>query len=126
MQESFILEEDTGGREEVESQATHSEEEIIAQSVCTSMASNKGMVYAVRRFCHSNNKRTCVDVCTNDALRQKDPHTSSRGWTAVGALHVFKNRPVSTPGTLGLKVFRYSSVKTNGCGPNYCCCHVPF
>ena len=112
-------------------QATHTEEEIMAQSICTSITGIRGWTYAVARVCNSHNKETCTQICESDKLRRQDPQTADKVWRASAALHVYRNRPSSSPGTiahphLGLKVFQYQDIDSSpGCGPNFCCCYVP-
>ena len=110
--------------------ATHPENELLAQSICTSIAGFHGWTYAVQRVCSSQSKITCTQICTGQNLQNQDPQTSGRQWFAAAAIHVYSNRPSSSPGTpssphIGLKVFHYGNVDNTGCGPNWCCCHVP-
>ena len=110
---------------------SHNEYETIAQSVCTSMAVSKnldGWAYAVQRLCSGTD--TCLEICTSKSLHEQDPQTKDKRWRGLGALHVYLDRPSSSPGTsndphIGLKVY-WSSIYHvgTGCGPNYCCCHA--
>ena len=73
---------------------------------------------------------TCTQLCTSKNLRNQDRETSESQWFAAAALHVYSNCPSSSPGTpsnphIGLKVYLYGNVDSTGCGPNWCCCHVP-
>ena len=102
--------------------------DIIAQSVCSSMVGGVGWMYAVRRTCLRTNKKSCVDICESSDLHSQDPQIKNFPMRAVGALHVYLNRPPSTvgdPPNLGQKVLRFGGITTVGCGPNFCCCHVP-
>ena len=70
-------------------------------------------------------------ACTAPNLRSQDPQTKDRTWIAAAALHVYVDRPSSAPGTaaaphIGLKVLRYPNIHQPGCGPNFCCCLVPY
>ena len=109
---------------------SHSDVEVIAQSICTSLnGASPGWTYAVERKCFRDNRETCAQICTSPALRSQDPQTQAKTWIPVAALHVYKNRPSSSPGTvanprIGLKVYQYSNIHSTGCGPNYCCCHA--
>ncbi|CAI8032207.1 hypothetical protein GBAR_LOCUS18230 [Geodia barretti] len=108
--------------------STHPQGEVMAQSICTSIAGGQGWIYAVQRSC--GGAGTCTQICTSAKLRSQDPQTQGRQWFAVAAIHVYANRPCSTPGTpanphIGLKVFRYGDINAAGCGPNWCCCSVP-
>ena len=110
-------------------QISHSPAEIMAQSICTAITNNNGWVYAVQRKCASSSG-TCAQICTSVKLRHQDPQTKARTWIPSAALHVYANRPSSAPGTsaaphIGLKVYRYANIHQSGCGPNFCCCHVP-
>ena len=107
----------------------HPEEELMAQSICTSITGVLGWTYAVQRACTSTNTETCASICLSQNLRSQDPQTSSKTWFAAAAIHVYKNRPSSGPGTvsnpqIGLKVYRYGNLYNTGCGPNFCCCHA--
>ena len=109
--------------------AAHPENELLAQSICTSIAGFRGWTYAVQRVCTGQSTYTCTQICTSQNLRKQDPETSERQWFAAAAIHVYSHRPSSSPGTpssphIGLKVFHYGNVDTVGCGPNWCCCHV--
>ena len=113
----------------VESQ--HTEEEIMAQSICTSITGIHGWVYAVERVCHPSNRETCTQICESDKLRSQDLTSEPRlvQWRASAALLVYPNQPSTAPSTaanphLGLKIFRYENVNNPGCGPNYCCCYA--
>ena len=110
----------------------HSEYETIAQSVCTSMAikgGHQGWTFAVRRKCDSITK-PCDVLCGLEALHNLEtyPEPSKSKWTCLGAVHVYKSRPVSQPSTtknpsIGFKVYWSNSYHTGQhCGPNYCCC----
>ena len=110
----------------------HNEYEAVAQSVCTSMAIDRnlgGWTYAVQRVCSSNTE-SCQEICISKFLHVQDSQTVHRTWSCVGALHVYKNRPSSSPSTknepsIGLKVYWSSSYHMGrNCGPNYCCCHA--
>ena len=112
---------------------THTDEEIVAQSICESiMVINDfaGWVYAVGRTCASSGIATCVEICDSCYQHVQDAQTVHRTWTTVGAVHVYQNRPVTGDGTdstatLGLKVYWSPSYHTNAaCGPNYCCCRA--
>ena len=103
--------------------------EIMAQSICVAITNNNGWVYAVQRKC-ATASGTCAQICAAPKLRGQDRQTRSRTWVASAALHIYANRPSSAPGTaadphIGLKVYRYPSIHQSGCGPNFCCCHVP-
>ena len=110
----------------------HDEYETVAQSVCTSMAIDRrlnGWTYAVQRVCSSSTE-TCQEICSSKFLHVQDSQTVHSTWSCIGALHVYKNRPSSSPGTkqapsIGLKVFWWSNYHTHrSCGPNFCCCHA--
>ena len=110
----------------------HDEYETVAQSVCTSMAIGKrlrGWTYAVGRVCSSSTE-SCQEICSSKFLHVQDTQTAHSTWSCVGALHVYKSRPSSSPGTknspsIGLKVYWSSSYHTGrNCGPNFCCCHA--
>ena len=104
----------------------------MAQSMCVAYASDLelpyGWIYAVERLCTGS--ETCTDICTSRFLHVQDSQTVHRTWSAFAALHVYKNRPSTSPSTrhdphLGLKTYyKYSSVNSSGCGPNFCCCHA--
>ena len=114
----------------------HNEYETTAQSVCTSMAVNRnrsGWTYAVQRQCQgSHSTDTCVQVCASQILHKQDSQTKDQPWSTLGAIHVYADRPSSSPGNaenpqIGLKVFwseKYHQWST--CGPNYCCCFAAF
>ena len=111
-------------------ESQHTDEAIMAQSICTSVTGIRGWVYAVERLCTSSNKETCTQICESDKLRKQDGQTSKFQWRASAALHVYRNRPSTLPSTvahphLGLKVFRYQNIDSPYCGPNFCCCYVP-
>ena len=106
----------------------HSNDEVMAQSICTSITNFRGWTYAVQRLCLG--PTTCRKICTSLNLRNQDPRTRGRQWYVAAALHVYTNRPSSRPGTasnphIGLKVYNYANINQSGCGPNWCCCHVP-
>ena len=114
------------------SASSHTNEEIIAQSICESMQIVRnlaGWVYAIERVC-SNITASCTSICATCYLHVQDAQTVQRTWSTLGALHVYKGRPASSAGTvtnpvMGLKTY-WSSGYHNGkhCGPNYCCCHA--
>ena len=111
-------------------QISHSPAEIMAQSVCTAINNNNGYVYAVQRICAASSG-TCEEICTSRDLAKQDPQTHDYTWVAAAALHVYVDRPSSDPGTaadphIGLKVLRYPNIHQSGCGPNFCCCLVPY
>ena len=113
--------------EEARAQHIHSKEEIMAQSICTAITGFGGWVYAVERRCAG--KETCTQICGSKALHVQDAQTVNRLWQATAALHVYKNRPSTSPSTvavphLGLKVYRYPNINSVHCGPNFCCCFV--
>ena len=117
--------------EDATEQTSHPDEEIVAQSICTSLTGLGGWTYAVQRYCHGSSKQTCSRICAYKKLHSQDLQTKNRQWRASAALHVYKNRPSSSapphifaPPKLGLKVYVYPNVNSVGCGPNYCCCHV--
>jgi len=108
----------------------HPEIEVMAQSICTAITGFSGWTYAVQRVCTSSSTVTCNNLCKSPHLRSQDRQTRSREWRAAAAIHVYRNRPSSSPGTaaaphIGMKVFRYGTIHGTGCGPNFCCCHVP-
>ena len=84
---------------EVSVQATHTDEEIIAQSICTSATGVRGWSYAVQRVCRSSNQEMCTEICESDALRSQDPQTAKRQWRASASLHVYKidHHPLPVP-----------------------------
>ena len=55
----------------------------------------------------------------------------TRTWKAIGAVHVYKDRPESIESTvthpsMGFKIqLNHDYHNHGGCGPNYCCCFVP-
>ena len=63
--------------DEVTAQTTHSEEEIMAQSICTSITGIRGWSYAVERVCEESYHETCTQICESDKLRSQDPQTSA-------------------------------------------------
>ena len=70
---------------------------------------------------HLTKKRVYTEICESDALRSQDPQTAKRQWRASASLHVYKNRPSSSPSTIadphnGLKVFQYQDIGSPGCG----------
>ena len=116
--------------EEVTAQARHSDAEVIAQAICTTLNSNlKRWVYAVGRRCSGTNSDSCSDICESPKLSRQDPKAAHLRWGAFAALRVFKNRPSTSHGTadnprLGLKAYRYRNINSVGCGPNFCCCYA--
>lgn len=128
--EEYMREQSYGTNHHASAQVSHSNVEIMAQSICTSINNNNGYVYAVQRIC-ATSSGTCAEICTAPKLRAQDPQTSDRTWIAAAALHVYVDRPSSAPGTaadphIGLKVLRYPNIHQSGCGPNYCCCLAPY
>lgn len=108
-------------------------QEILAQSICTSIAGPNQWVFAVQRDCRTQD--SCEAICTSAKLRVQAPQQriKEREWRATLALHIYPNRPKSQPGNahnphLGFWVYRYANVNapTGYCGPNYCCCSVAF
>ena len=119
-------------RNTAELQASHDEYEIIAQSVCTSIAvtmNAAGWTFAVQRYCSPRARETCVQLCASAALHAQDFQTELKTWSTIGAILVYKDRPSSSAGTvadphIGFKVYWSSTYHQGaGCGPNYCCCH---
>ena len=113
-----------------ESPNVHNEYETIAQSACTSMAvkeGHAGWTFAVQRQCDSSTK-PCEAICATQALHTQDKQSSLKQWSCLGALHVYRERPVSQPSTtskpsMGFKVYWSPGYHTGqNCGPNYCCC----
>ena len=113
-------------------QSTHKSEEIVAQSICTSVATSKkltGLFYAVGRDCAMPNSGTCNTICSNSTLGNQDVDTRNKAWSCFGAYFVYRKRPSTnlkgtlTTATLGLKV-RHDSCNKLNCGPNFCCCRV--
>ena len=112
---------------------SHDEYETIAQSACSSMAISRnlpGWTFAVQKLCISGQSDNCVQICNSVFLRVQDQQTAHSRWSCIGALHIYKGRPSSSPSTLnhpsiGLKVYWSSTYHNNGyCGPNYCCCRA--
>ena len=107
---------------------SHSDEELLAQASCQALATqqdNYGRVYAVGRRCGTS-AGSCDVICLSANLTQQDLQTASHMWSAIGAFHIYKNRPSTTLGTVanamqGLKSKR-EPTNTNTCGPNFCCC----
>ena len=107
---------------------SHSDEELLAQASCQAIASqqnNYGRVYAVGRQC-STTAGSCDAICLSANLTRQDRQTVSHIWSAIGAFHIYYDRPSTTSGTvdnamLGLKSKRECTLH-NGCGPNFCCC----
>lgn len=108
----------------------HDAYETIAQAGCSSMATLKGIggwVYAIKRQCP--HQQTCIQICNSLYLRVLDQQTTHLPWSAIGALHVYKNRPSSTAtrvkSTQGFKVLWITDYEYHeNCGPNYCCCSI--
>lgn len=104
----------------------HYDEEIIAQSICSALVGvAQGWIYAVERSCGTGSPQTCTEICTDPDLHAQDDQTVDATWLTAAAIHVYYGRPSTSPGNLGLKVYRYSDVSSTGCGPNFCCCFVP-
>ena len=109
---------------------SHSDEELLAQASCQALAiqqNNNGRVYAVGRQCGTT-AGSCDAICLSANLTRQDPQTASHIWSAIGAFHIYNNRPSTTFGTvdnamLGLKSVR-TSTHYNVCGPNFCCCRA--
>ena len=86
-----------------------------------------GWTYAIQRVC-SSSTHTCEEICSSVFLHVQDQQTAHSTWSCLGALHVYKHRPSSSPSTLnqpsiGLKVYWDPTYCNNrDCGPNYCCC----
>lgn len=108
-------------------------QEIIAQSICTAISGSNQWVFAVQRTCATQD--TCEEICASEKLHSQAPEQTikDREWRATAAVHVYRDRPLSQPGTaadpyLGLMVYRYANVNapTGYCGPNYCCCSVAY
>ena len=114
--------------ERVVRSTSHSDEELLAQASCQALASqqdNYDRVYAVGRLC-STSAGSCDAICLSANLTRQDPQTAAHTWSAIGAFHIYPNRPSTTDGTvdnamLGLKSKR-EGIYYNGCGPNFCCC----
>ncbi|CAH1790108.1 unnamed protein product [Owenia fusiformis] len=98
----------------------------IAQATCTAMNSAGGWTFAVRRYCHSTDQRTCDIICRDPNLKKQDSQVAERNMACLNSLHVYQNRPRFAHGAgfekLGLKIYRYNSCSRASCGPNYCCC----
>ena len=102
----------------------------MAQAMCVARAGDLGLngwIYAVERLCTGASTETCTGICTSCYLHVQDEQTVHRTWSAFAALHVYKNRPSTSPSTrsdphLGLKVLYYSNMDGTSCGPNFCCC----
>ena len=114
--------------ERVARSTSHSDEELLAQASCQALASqqdNYGRVYAVGRLCRKI-AGSCNAICLSANLTRQDPQTAAHVWSAIGAFHIYYDRPSTTFGTVdnamqGLKSVR-TSTTYNGCGPNFCCC----
>ena len=107
---------------------SHTEEEILAQAMCQALATqqdNYGRVYAVGRQC-TFTAGSCDEICVSETLTSQDPQTDDHVWSALGAFHVYRNRPSTTFGTVDNPVQGLKSKRThtdvNACGPNFCCC----
>ena len=117
---------------EATAQGYNERAEIMAQSICTAISGPRGWVFAVQRECTTRD--TCANICASKRLHAQAPqHRIVAGqWKATAALHIYGRGPSSGPSTvndphLGFMVFRYDYVNTSGyCGPNYCCCLVPY
>ena len=128
------VQDEAGSNDRVRRQSsTHPTNEIIAQSACEGLASNRnlpGWVYGVQRVCSGSNRETCVQLCSSNILRGQDPQTAHRTWSTIGAFHVYGGRPSSGPGTRnaphqGLKVYYSPTLhRYGGCGANWCCCRA--
>ena len=117
---------------EVNDQASNERAEIMAQSICTAISGPTGWVFAVQRDCGTSD--TCENICASKRLHAQAPQRRIvvGQWKATAALHIYGRGPSSGPSTvdnphLGFMVYRYNYVNTGGyCGPNYCCCFVPY
>ena len=104
--------------------------ETIAQGTCSNIGIIKGVggwVYTIKRPCPHH--ESCVQMCNSLNLRVLDSQTAHLSWSAIGAVHVYENRPSSVAhswfSTPGLKVLRITDYEYHTrCGPNYCCCSV--
>ena len=91
-------------------------------------ANKEGWTYAVRRRCDADTS-SCASLCIS-SIHNQDEQTRLSTWSTLGAVHVYIGRPASsgtltTTSTLGLKVYWGKSYHdSNGCGPNFCCCHA--
>ncbi len=115
----------------------------MAQSMCQAAAvtyhSGFGLVYTVGRGCEHPKgvggptaKHNCHDICKSHNLPRNQPHLTNR-YTCIAAFHVYRNNPATNPaGDVGSATLGLASaeVKCNysskGCGPNFCCCFLPF
>ncbi len=112
---------------------SHDEYETIAQSAGSSMAISRnlhGWTFAVQRVCTSGLTDTCTQICNSVFLRVQDQQAAHSRWSCIGALHIHKGRPSSSPSTvnqpaIGMKVYWNGNYQNAGCcGPNYCCCRA--
>ena len=107
----------------------HYIEELLAQSMCQSLALNRyGRVYAVGRECPTwpRDGTNCNDICSHSSLHS-DVQTVHNTWSCIGAYHVYYDRPATRrngdihSATLGLKSLQQLCFYRK-CGPNFCCC----
>lgn len=109
----------------------HYTEEILAQSMCQSLAVSPDKawerVFAVGKYCsYPHFSADCNHICVYPTLHT-DHRTVNSRWSCIGAFHVYYGRPATrqdgniNTATLGLKSAR-QSCDDAGCGPNFCCC----
>mmetsp|Transcript_18792 Transcript_18792/g.29137 ORF Transcript_18792/g.29137 Transcript_18792/m.29137 type:complete len:712 (-) Transcript_18792:47-2182(-) len=93
--------------------------QMLAEATCTALNSRGGWTYAVPRVC--NGGPSCSSVCATLGRKGKMPQ-AGRIISAFRALHIYGNQAARSVGRIGLKVHKYTTVRSRGCGPNYCCC----
>ncbi|CAH1246793.1 Hypp7778 [Branchiostoma lanceolatum] len=111
----------------------------VAQSICTAASSRQGWVFALRRDCLGT-APTCYNICQSARADMEEAISyNGRGSECFDAVNIAKNRPSLRPnpgdretdaGKVGLVTYRYHqggcSWAPNHCGPNYCCCRIPY